>query len=154
MRRHLDLEALIEPMVNNMGYSFIGLEYSPSKGNVLLRIYIDSVDEGKGIGVEDCKKVSYQIYQVLNVESNLNGNYTLEVSSPGIDRKLYTIEQCIAQVGKTIKLNLAYSVETQRNFTGILRAVTGAQLMLQTNDGREMMFNFEDINRAQVIPEW
>lgn len=151
MRRHLNLEAIVKPVVCSMGYNFVGLEYSPTHGGALLRVYVDGE---KGVGVDDCKKISYQVNQVLSVESELNANYTLEISSPGLNRKLYSVEQCAAQIGKTIKLSLAYPIETQRNFKGVLQKVTGEQLMLQLEDGREMMFNFVYVDRAQVVPEW
>jgi ribosome maturation factor RimP len=151
MRRYSDLEALIQPVVEDMGYNLVGLEYSPSKGTALLRIYIDGT---QGVGVDDCKKVSYQINQVLSIQDGLKNNYTLEVSSPGLNRKLYSIDQCAAQIGKIIKLSLAYPIEAQRNFKGLLREVAGEQLVLQLDSGREMMFSFADVDRAQVVSEW
>ncbi len=150
MQRHLDLEDLVWPVIKKMGYNFIGLEYAPTNKGAILRIYIDSE---QGLNIDDCQKVSYQISQVLSVEDSKN-NYTLEVSSPGIDRKLFSVEQCALQIGKTIKINLAYPIETQRNFKGVLQAVQGKQLYLNMEDGREMVFNFEDVDRAQVVPEW
>lgn len=146
-----DLETHIQPIVVSMGYNFIGLECSPTKGGTLLRVYIDST---QGIGVDDCKRVSYQINQVLSVENEFIGNYTLEVSSPGLNRKLYSIDQCAAHIGKIIKVNLAYPIEGQRNFKGILREVRGEHLVLQLDSGREMVFNFADVDRAQIVPEW
>ena len=151
MRRHLDLEALVQPIVHSIGYTFVGLEYSPIHGGAMLRVYIEGE---QGVGVDDCKKVSYQINQVLSVDGEFKSNYTLEVSSPGLNRKLYSVEQCAAQIGKIVKLNLAYPIETQRNFQGVLQDVKGEQLVLQLDGGREMMFNFEDVDRAQVVPEW
>lgn len=151
MQRNLQLEALIQPIVVDMGYDFIGLEYAPSHQGTLLRIYIDSK---AGIKVEDCKEVSYRINNALSVENELTSNYTLEVSSPGLNRKLYSVAQCQEQIGKVIKLSLSDPIEAQRNFKGVLQKIVGEQLLLKLDDGREMMFNFADVNRAQVVPEW
>jgi ribosome maturation factor RimP len=151
MRRYLDLETIIRPIVDGLGYTFIGLECFPSNSGTVLRVYIDIKH---GVGIDDCKKVSYQINQVLSVEGGLKNNYTLEVSSPGLDRKLYSVDQCIAQIGKVIKLSLAYPIAARRNFKGILRDVRGEQLMLEIDGGQEMLFNFVDVTRAQVVTKW
>ena len=150
MRQHLDLENLVRPIIEKLGYSFIGIELAAEKG-AILRIYIDSE---QGISTDDCQKVSYQINQILNVEAASKNNYRLEVSSPGIDRKLYSIEQCTSQIGKPININLAYPIGVQRNFKGRLHTVEGKQLRLSMDNGEEIVFNFEDIEWAKVVPEW
>lgn len=147
MRRYLDLENLVVPIIKTFGCEFVGLECISADQNAILRIYID---KEQGLSVEDCKKVSYQVDQVLTVDGNYS-NYTLEVSSPGIERKLYSIEQCKLQIGKTLKISVAYPIDGQRNFKGVLQSVQGEQIYLTLEDGRVMAFNFEDVDRARIF---
>ncbi len=81
---------LIEPIIEGLGYECVGIDYNPHPKHGLLRIYIDSEN---GILVEDCSKVSHQISGVLDVEDPIQGNYHLEVSSPGAERPFYKISQ-------------------------------------------------------------
>lgn len=85
-RRSDDLNALLGPVVEAMGYEFWGLEYLQGRGAVL-RIFIDKDD---GISVDDCAAVSHQASGVLDVEDLISGEYNLEVSSPGMERPLFT----------------------------------------------------------------
>lgn len=150
MQNNLDLVQIIKPVISGLGYNFYGLEYIANKNSPTVCIYIDS---SSGVSVDDCQKVSYQVAQVLSVEDNAS-QYNLEVSSPGIERKLFTIEQCNSQVGKTIKITTAVPIEKQRNFTGILQQVVGEQLYLAVEGGEKKVFDFTNINSAQVVAEW
>ncbi|NBB92557.1 MAG: ribosome maturation factor RimP, partial [Gammaproteobacteria bacterium] len=82
------LEALLAPLVADLGYEFVGIEYQSNPKNRLIRLYIDRPEEG--IGVEDCERVSHEVSALLDVEDPVSGQYTLEVSSPGIERPLFT----------------------------------------------------------------
>jgi ribosome maturation factor RimP len=116
MKRNLALEAVITPTVVGLGYEFVGLEYLSYGKHTTLRVYIDSPD---GVTIDDCEKVSRQLDSVLDVEANLiRGEYTLEVSSPGIDRKLFCLEQFPRFVGKSLKVSMRAPVDGQRNFVG------------------------------------
>ena len=95
----LQLQQLLEPVVESLGCSLWGLEYISQGRHTTLRLYIEA--EG-GVGVEHCEKVSRQVSAVMDVEDPISGEYTLEVSSPGLDRPLYTLEQFQAYVGETV----------------------------------------------------
>ncbi|MDH5614342.1 MAG: ribosome maturation factor RimP, partial [Gammaproteobacteria bacterium] len=84
--------ALFEPAITAMGYELVGVEYLRQGKQGLLRIYIDSEN---GITVDDCGKVSHQVSGILEVEDPIRENYVLEVSSPGLDRPLYTAEHFV-----------------------------------------------------------
>lgn len=150
MQRNLQLEELIKPIINKLGYSFEGLEYILAPNGATLRIYIDSE---QGISADNCQKVSYQVDNVLTVEGNIS-DYALEVSSPGINKKLFFLEQFVKEVGSTIKISLSIPIETQRNFKGKLKSVEGEHILLYTEDGTDLKFDFENIDKAQVVPEW
>src|SRR5690606_37206573 len=90
-----DIAGLLSPTVASLGLELLGVEYLPSPGGALLRLYIDrpgadAADEGQGVGIEDCEAVSREVSAQLDVEDPITGNYTLEVSSPGVDRLLFT----------------------------------------------------------------
>ena len=82
------LQDRLASLVSNMGYEFVGCELNRHSGGSLLRIYID---KETGVNVDDCARVSRQVSATLDVEDPIQGRYTLEVSSPGIDRPLFDL---------------------------------------------------------------
>ncbi|HFE37119.1 MAG TPA: ribosome maturation factor RimP, partial [Gammaproteobacteria bacterium] len=87
MGKQSHLQSLVEPVVGSMGYEFVGVEYLSQGKHSILRVYID---QPAGITVDDCSKVSNQLSAMLDVEDPIRGEYHLEVSSPGMDRPLFT----------------------------------------------------------------
>jgi len=142
------LRALIEPIVIEFKYELWGLEYLTQGRYSTLKIYIDS---DKGVHVDDCAKISRQVGSLLDVEDLISSNYTLEVSSPGMDRRLFSIEQYAAYKGATVKLNLRYAYEGKRKYKGLLCGVEDGDVVLRVGDN-EFLFPFEDIDRATVLP--
>lgn len=143
------VEQLIEPVIAALGYEFVGVEYSPQGRQSLLRIYIDNPD---GITVDDCERVSRQVSAVLDVEDPIQGQYRLEVSSPGLDRPLFTLEQFSRFVGKTVKLRLVAPKEGRRNFSGTLKQVDNESVMIE-QDGEDLALPFGQIDKAHLVPE-
>lgn len=143
------VEQLIEPVIVALGYEFVGVEYSPQGRQSLLRIYIDNPD---GITVDDCERVSRQVSAVLDVEDPIQGQYRLEVSSPGLDRPLFTLEQFSRFVGKTVKLRLVAPKEGRRNFSGTLKQVDNESVMIE-QDGEDLALPFGQIDKAHLVPE-
>jgi len=146
------LNELIEPVVTAMDYEFVGLEYLNQGNGSVLRIYID---QEQGISVDDCADVSRQISAVLDVEDPIPGEYTLEVSSPGMDRPLFTKEHYIQFVGHEIKLSLIQpSEETNRKrFRGILSAVQGEEIILEV-DNEEFCLPINNIAKANLVVQF
>jgi ribosome maturation factor RimP len=116
----------------------------------LLRVYIDSPD---GISVEDCATVSRQISALLDVEDPISGEYLLEVSSPGMDRPLYTLDHFARFAGELIKLRLRAPVEGRRNFSGVLKGVEEDDVVVEV-DAHEYLLPFDLIERANVVPRF
>ena len=125
------LQALLAPVVEALGYQCWGIEFISQGRHSLLRVYIDHAN---GILVDDCEKVSRQLSGVLDVEDPISGEYTLEVSSPGMDRPLFTVEQYAAHVGAQVKVKLRSPYEGRRNFQGVLRGVEGQDVVVQVDD--------------------
>ena len=107
------IRELLEPAVEALGFVVWGLEYLSQGRHTLLRLYID--DEN-GVGVDDCAAVSRQVSSILDVEDPISGDYTLEVSSPGLDRLLFQLEQYPDYAGEWIEIRLRVPFEGRRKF--------------------------------------
>ncbi|WP_027858307.1 ribosome maturation factor RimP [Marinobacterium jannaschii] len=144
------LQELIEPGVEALGYQLWGLEFASQGQNSTLRIYIDSEN---GVTVDDCAKVSHQVSGVLDVEDPISGHYTLEVSSPGMDRPLFTPEQFQAYAGHQVQLRLRIPYEGKRKFKGVLNGMENDDVLLVVGD-EEYLLPIDYIDRANVIPRF
>lgn len=145
------LKAMIAPVVAAMGCEFWGLEYLSSGRNALLRIYIDRAEEG--VTVEDCERVSRQVSSLMDVEDPISGEYTLEVSSPGLERPLYTLDQFQRYVGEEVAIRLRFPYEGRRKFKGRLNGVEGEDIVLVVED-HEYLFPVDSIEKANVVPRF
>jgi len=139
---------IIAPVVTGLGYEFWGCELLSAGQSQKLRIYIDLE---KGIDVEDCATVSRQVSAVLDVEDPISGEYVLEVSSPGVDRPLFYIEQYQRYIGENIKLRLKMPQAGRRNFAGRLKAVEGHRISMILED-QEVTLDCDNIGRAKLDP--
>ena len=144
------LQTHIEPTVTGLGYELLGIERSRGGGGQLLRLYIDHAD---GITVEDCERVSRQVSDLLDAEELVRGEYTLEVSSPGLDRPLFTLEQHQRFIGEQVALRLRAPVAGRRRVNGCLRAV-GADTLSVEVEGETLEIPFRDVDRARLVPDW
>lgn len=145
------LNTVLEQAVIALGYEYVGHQYFPSGKLGTLRVFIDNPPNG--VTVEDCSKVSRHINAVLNVENVLQGDYILEVSSPGIERPLFTIEQLQQAVGKRVQIRLHTLVNAQRNFVGTLVNVSVDTITLQTENA-EVVLPLADVDKANVTAEF
>ena len=146
--REQKIQALLAPTVTAMGFELWGLEHLPQGRRSLLRLYIDAED---GVTVDDCAEVSRQVSGVLDVEAPINGAYTLEVSSPGVDRLLFQPGHYLAYVGEWIELRLRSPYEGRRKFGGILGGLEGDDVVVQVDD-TEYLLPLGMVERAQVKP--
>jgi ribosome maturation factor RimP len=170
------LEDLIRPIVEGMGYEFWGMEHLAQGKHSLLRIYIESEpgadkvtssdvelsDQGavedasvkeSGIALDDCEKVSRQVGAVLDVEDPISGDYTLEVSSPGMDRILYNLSQYERFKGHHVAIKLRMAYEGRRKYTGVISGIEGRDVVIQV-DQEEFLFPIEAIEKANIIPQF
>ncbi|MEX2963703.1 ribosome maturation factor RimP [Microbulbifer sp. TYP-18] len=145
------LEELLAPVVASLGCELWGIDYQTHGRNALLRIYIDA---DRGIAVEDCEKVSRQASAVLDVEDPISGRYTLEVSSPGLDRPLYRLEHYQRFVGSRIEVRLRMPLEGRRKWQGLLAGVEGEEVVLRIDDESEYLLPIDSIERANIIPQF
>ena len=141
------LHHLIEPAVAAVGFELWGIELISQGKYSTLRIYIDGPD---GINVDDCAAVSHQVSGVLDVEDPIAGHYTLEVSSPGLDRQLFTLQQYPEYIGQHLKIRLRIAFDGRRKFSGILKGIEGDEIVLQEED-TEYLLPFELVDKAQLV---
>jgi ribosome maturation factor RimP len=142
------LRELIEPTVEALGYQLWGLEYQGQGRYSILRLFIDKED---GVNVDDCAAVSHHVSGVLDVEDPIDGEYTLEVSSPGMDRPLFSLEQYQAYIGQVVSLRLRVPFEGRRKFKGKINAVEGDDIVIQVDD-HEYLLPITLIEKANVVP--
>ena len=143
------LREMIEPIVTGLGYEAVGIELLAQGGGELLRIYIDRPD---GVTVEDCERVSHQVSGMLDVEDPIRGEYTLEVSSPGIDRPLFRREDFARFAGRRVKLKLRAPIAGRARYTAQLHGLEGDEVLLEV-DGEALRFAYEEIDQARLVDD-
>lgn len=144
-----EIEELIRPSIERMGYELWGTEYHKQGFSALLRIYIDS---SAGIGITDCEQVSRQTSALLDVHDPIPGEYRLEISSPGIPRPLFYPHQYQRYFGQTVQIKLSRTVSGKRNIVGVILSADDAQLTLKVDES-EHTFLFSNILKAHLIVE-
>ncbi len=144
------LHAMIEPVVSAMGFELWGIDYQSQGKHSRLVIYIDHEN---GVSVDDCADISRQVSAVFDVEDPIRGEYRLEVSSPGMDRPLYTLDHFTRYRGHDVSLKLRVPFEGRRKFEGLLAGVEGDEVLLHL-DGEEYCFPIDSIDQARVVPRF
>ena len=149
--RNEELTQLLIPVVADLGLECLGVEYSPAQGNGLVRVYIDAGQ--RAVTVDDCEAVSRQVSATLDVDDPIPGHYTLEVSSPGLDRPLYTPQQFARFIGETVKLEVNLAINARRRFQGPIVAVNGDDVVVE-QDGQAVTIASGNIHKARLVPDF
>lgn len=143
-----ELARLLEPAIERLGYELCDLEVKLGGRDGVVRLFIDSPD---GITLEDCEAVSRQVSALLDVEDPLPGHYTLEVSSPGLDRRLKKTEHFQRFLGEDVRIKLRLPLEGRRNFRGELHAADNDNVEVVV-DGQVHSLPIESIESARLVP--
>jgi ribosome maturation factor RimP len=144
-----NLAQLIEPVVTALGYELVAVEHRRGTRSSLLRVYIDSPE---GISVDDCSRVSHQLSGVLDVEEPIAGQYTLEVSSPGLDRLLVKPQDYQRFAGQMVKVRLHGLLEGRRKLVGMLKGMEQDQVIIE-EEGKEWRLALHDIEQTRLLPD-
>jgi len=147
-RKEKQVEELLAPTVESLGCNIWGVEFLAQGKHTKLRLYIDSE---AGVTVDDCANVSRHVSDILDVEEIITGAYTLEVSSPGMDRILFKESQFTDSVGEQVDVRLNFPFEGRRKFIGMLAGVQDSMAVVQIDDD-EYLLPLENIQRARVVP--
>ncbi|NDK98485.1 ribosome maturation factor RimP [Photorhabdus bodei] len=143
------LTAMISAPVEALGFELVGLEFIRARVSTL-RIYIDSEN---GITVDDCADVSHQVSAVLDVEDPISVLYNLEISSPGLERPLFTVEHYQRFIGEEVSLVLRIAMQNRRKWLGIIKTVDG-EIITVTVDGKDEVFALSNIQKANLVPHF
>jgi len=146
---YTQLRHLLEPVISLLGYELVGVEYHGQGRNNVLRIYIDKTG---GVTLDDCEKVSRQVSGLLDVEDPIRERYTLEVSSPGLDRPLFTKEHFVRHKGQWAQLRLDKPLDGRRNFKGIIQGMQDEEVLLDV-DGAQLVLPLKSIEKARLVPK-
>ncbi len=142
------LSELFEPVVEAMGYEFVGVEFTGGSGHGTLCIYID---REQGVDIDDCASISHQISAILDVEEPIQQTFDLQVSSPGINRPLFKLSDYDRFAGETIKIKLDIGLAGRKNFKGILKGVLLSKFVQVDVDGENFELPFLDIGKANLV---
>ncbi|ABS77646.1 ribosome maturation factor [Coxiella burnetii] len=145
------LHRLIAPAVEALGFELVGCELFRRGATRILQVF---VDKPGGIGLDECAKVSRQISAVLDVEDPIRGRYTLEVSSPGLERPLYTANHYRRFIGNKAKIRLREPREGQRQFRGMIVAVDNEEQVTLQLDNKILKVPLGEIEKANLIADF
>jgi len=161
-----EISELLAPTVDALGLELLGVEYLPAPGGAVLRLYIDipfeaaaadAAGEGdqppRSVGIEDCEAVSREVSAQLDVEDPINGHYTLEVSSPGVDRPLFTPAQFARFEGQVAKVGLKLPQDGRRRLQGTIVRADEHAVVLKVDD-TEVSVSPDNIDKARLVPDW
>ena len=155
--KHSEITELLGPTVESLGLELLGIEYLPAPGGATLRLYIDvPADAGEAartVTIEDCEAVSREVSAQLDVADPISGNYTLEVSSPGLDRPLFTPAHFARFLGEQAKVSLKLPQDGRRRLQGTILRV-GADSVVFALDGAEFTVAADNIDKARLVPDW
>jgi len=141
---------MFTPSVEDLGYELVGIEYIRAGSHSTLRVYID---QETGILVDDCAAVSRQISALMDVEDPITNEYTLEVSSPGLERPLFNAAHYATFAGEEVKIQLRMPIQNRRRWKGIIDSVEG-EIICVNVDGTLERFALSNIQKANIVPKF
>ncbi len=150
----MDVQALarrVAPALDELGLECLGIEWVPGRGEGLLRLYIDRA--GAAVTVDDCEAASREVSALLDVDDPVPGHYVLEVSSPGLDRPLFSAEQFARCIGEEAKVTLKLPREGRRRLRGRIVGVEGERIRLEV-DGAGFEMRHDEVESARLVPDW
>lgn len=145
-----ELQGLLAPVVASLDLELLGIEFVPMGKAALLRLYIDA--PGRHVGIEDCEAASREVSALLDVNDPIESEYTLEVSSPGLDRPLFNVAQFARFIGEEVKLSLRLPQDGRRRLQGRVLKAEGDTVVVQV-DEREMALKHANIEKARLVPD-
>ena len=140
---------LVAPVLEEKGFELWGVKLINNPKRTTLQIFIDRKDGG--VTIDDCTNVSLELNGIMDVEDLFNHPYFLEVSSPGLDRYLFTFEQVCAYIGREMNVEVSMPIANRRRFRGILEKVDG-DLLFPKVDNDVYEIAWPNVSKAQLIP--
>lgn len=141
------LTEMLRPAVAETGKELLGVEFISAGNNSVLRLFIDHEN---GIDVDDCAEVSRQVGAILDVEDPISSEYSLEVSSPGVDRPLFELLHFQQVIGETVNVKLSMPLDGRRKFKGLLSAIENDTLIVEV-DGIDYELVINNVDKANLV---
>lgn len=141
---------IIEPVIVDMGYELVRVKMTNVNDEATLQIMVEHKDDAKQISVDDCENVSNAVSAILDVEDPIASAYSLEVSSPGIDRPLTRLKDFVKYAGLEAKVELDDPLAERKRFRGRLDGVAGNDVLIHV-DGVDYKVPFVSISRAKLV---
>ncbi len=129
------------------GIELVHVDIAGTKRDAVVRIYIDK--EG-GVTIDDCSDVSRRIEEVLDAEDFIPSRYVLEVSSPGIERELYSLDDFVKFTGRLAKVKLKTDIDGQKTFVGTISEVEDSKIRFEDRTRGNIEFNYSDVDKANL----
>jgi ribosome maturation factor RimP len=145
------IEEIAERLAQPAGIEVVEVELKGGGKNQFLRV---SIDKPEGVTHTDCEAISHQLEEILDSEDLIAAHYTLEVSSPGVERKLLKLKDFERFQGKKAKVVLREPIEKQKSLEGTLAGVEDGQIALQLAGGQRIRFPHHQVERANLKFEW
>ena len=145
-----ELTELLQPVVESCDFQLWGVEFFQQGKHSVLRVFIDT-DREAGVGIDDCVSVSHQVSGVMDVEDPISSEYTLEVSSPGMDRALFNPSQYAGYIGAEVNIRLTAPLQGRRRFKGAIQRCSETTVTVLV-DGAEFDIPFVSIDKANIVP--
>ncbi len=148
---HARLMEMLTPLCQARDLEIWGLDLLFAAGgrHRIVRVYLDSAE---GVGIDECAEVSRHLSLALDVEDIIPGAFTLEVSSPGLERPFFSLEQMGGYVGQTVRIRLEKPLDGRKNFKGRLIAIAPPTFTL-ADDAGTFELNWEDVGKANLVYE-
>jgi ribosome maturation factor RimP len=146
-----ELVEMLTPTVEALQLELLGIEFAQSGNGSLLRIYIDV--EGRHVAIEDCEAVSREVSAQLDVNDPISSNYTLEVSSPGLDRPLFSLKHFACFMGEEVKVSLRLPQAGRRRVQGRIAKIEGEMITI-AEASAEFDVSFDNIEKAKLVPDF
>lgn len=146
-----ELETIVAPVVEELGYSLYDIEYVKEGKEWFLRLYIDNAN---GIDLDDCEKVSNAVSDELDRVDPIESAYSLEVSSCGLERRLREVKHFEAALDKKVEISLFKPMNKIRKFVGVLKKVDNDMIKILDESGNEVEISFDNISNAKILFNW
>jgi ribosome maturation factor RimP len=144
------IEGVVEPVASSIGCELVSCEWSFGGGKGILRVFIDRPEGAK---LSDCEKLSRLLDPVLEVEDLISSRYTLEVSTPGLERPLKKLTDFTRFAGQKIRLRTKIPIEHRSHFKGTLKGVEGEEVLMEV-EGLNYRIPHKEVDRANLEVDW
>lgn len=152
MDKAQEIAGMVQDTVSALGVELWGVEYAPRAHSSLVRLYIDHAD--REVTVDDCEAVSREVSALFDLNDPVRGQFTLEVSSPGLDRPFFQAGQMTGFLGERVEASLHAPIEGRRRIQGEIAAVEGERVVLDLGDGQVFSFDFAQAAKIRIKPDY